>query len=303
MLVEPNTLCFKVPQEEKMQSLVAEENDIEISVVVPSYNSRDSIQALYERVSATLVGISPKYEIICTEDCGKDYSYELLLELAAKDSHLRVLKMNRNFGQQTAKTAGLSFSRGRGTAVMDCDLQDQPEFYKKAIEGLDVVLGKRIERQHNAHRKFCASIYAALSRLFAAPAFTGQCGTFSILSRKVFDAYLKFSDRNRHYLLILLWLGFNFADVEYQQAERVGSKSTYSLFSLVRHAIQGDFFQTTVLLPLIVGLGFCFSTSGRFLAVWPAEYSNLGTRLLKDKPVWWSSFCSWVVPSLLAWAS
>lgn len=276
-LPQDTTLSFQVPagDEQAQPSSVATQNEaaqVELTVVVPFYNSANTVAPMYERLTACLSKITPDYEIVCIEDCGKDDSWNRLLELAKKDSRVRVFKMSRNFGQHAAITAGLSVGRGRWTAVMDCDLQDPPEyiakFYEKAQEGYDIVLGKRLERQHSVFRKVAASVYAAMLRFFAQPSFTGQYGSFSLLSRTVVDAYLKFSDRNRHYLLILLWLGFNRTDVDYQQAERVGSKSSYSLSRLIMHALQGVFFQTTVLLQLIVGLGFAASAAGLFIAAW-----------------------------------
>ncbi len=276
MKSDPSVIDFQVPlgqaHEQLRASEVADKNTVEISVVIPVYNSERSLVPLYERLSAVLANISPDYEIVFIEDCGRDNSWQLLVDLAKKDSHVRSYKLSRNFGQHAAITAGLYYSRGNWTAVMDCDLQDPPEslpeLYQKAQEGFDIVLGKRLERKHSFFRRFFADLYAYLLRMFSTPGFTGNYGSYSLLARTVVDAYLKFTDRNRHYLLILLWLGFNRGEVEYLQGERLGGKSSYSLGKLIAHALQGIFFQTTVLLQSIVTLGFVVSFAGLCLAAY-----------------------------------
>ncbi len=82
------------------------------------------------------------------------------------------------------------------------------------------------------------------------------------------DAFLRFQDRDRHYLFILNWLGFRTATIEYEHAERHSGSSSYSFRQLVRHALDGMFFQTTVLLRWIVYVGFWVSLAGFLLAAY-----------------------------------
>jgi len=66
---------------------------------------------------------------------------------AKKKNHVKGIKLSRNFGQHQAITAGLEAAKGDWIVVMDCDLQDVPEniplFYNKAMEGFDLVVGKK----------------------------------------------------------------------------------------------------------------------------------------------------------------
>ena len=265
---------FQVSSENIQVLAVSEKSPadlVELSVVVPFYNSEHTIDGLYDRLTKVLMGLGFTYEIIFIEDCGIDNSWSKLSSLALKDSRVRSHKLSRNYGQHASITAGLSLSRGKWTIVMDCDLQDPPEYirelYEKAQSGFDIVLAKRTQRNHSVFRKASAAIYAWLLRRFGQAEYTGNYGSFSILSRNVVDAYLKFTDLNRQYLLILFWLGFERGSIDYEQEERVGSPSSYSLKSLLSHAIQGIFFQTTTLLQWIIALGFTVSASGSILAL------------------------------------
>jgi dolichol-phosphate mannosyltransferase len=154
---------------------------------------------------------------------------------------------------------------------MDCDLQDPPEsiaeLYRKALEGYDVVLARRKRKRQSAFRRFASRAYFTLLRVAAGVRLDGEFGSFSIVSRKVIDAFLRVRDRDRHYLFILDWLGFRTAAIEYAHAPRHSGESAYTLRALLRHAIDGIFFQTTHLLRWIVYAGFWISLAGFLLAL------------------------------------
>jgi polyisoprenyl-phosphate glycosyltransferase len=246
--------------------------DPEISVVVPTYGCRDCLHALHTRLTAALQSITSSYEIVFVDDRSPDGAWEVLLELARDDRHVRGLRLSRNFGQQSAITAGLEASRGNWTVVMDCDLQEPPELipalYAKAQEGFDVVFGKRRRRNVSRLRTAAARAYFRFQRTFLGNDLTGDYASFSILSRRVREAFLQIRDQDRHYLPIIRWLGFEQSSVEFDHAPRYAGKSSYNFRKLVQLAVEGVFFQTTALLVWIVWLGFALAASGVLLAVY-----------------------------------
>ncbi len=245
---------------------------VEISVVIPTYRAEGCLDALHKRLTESLQAIGKNYEIIFVEDCGPDNSWAVLKKMADADEHVLAFKLSRNFGQHMAITAGLSKARGNWTIVMDCDGQDPPELigelYEKALTGHDIVFAKRKQRTHSQLRRLASKTYFALVNMFGVTNAGGHYGSFTIISHKVREAFLKFSDVNRHYLMILVWLGFDIADIEYEQAQRYSGESSYSLYALIRLAVEGVFFQTTSLLKAIVLLGFGVSLAGSILACW-----------------------------------
>jgi polyisoprenyl-phosphate glycosyltransferase len=245
---------------------------IEISVVVPVYGCRDSLRELHGRVTEAVRGITDAYEIVLVDDCDNLGSWEICAELAGRDAAVKAYRLSRNFGQHAAITAGLAQCTGRWAVVMDCDLQDPPEsipiLYRKALEGNDVVLARRKDRRHSPFRRLAAWLYFKLMNAFSSTPIDGSFGSFSILSRKVVDAFLRFQDRERHYLFILRWIGFRSASIEYEHAARHSGSSSYDLGKLVSHALDGMFFQTTILLRWIVYLGFWVSCAGFLLAAY-----------------------------------
>lgn len=245
---------------------------VELSVVVPVYGCRESLRALHERTSAALRAITSSYEIVLVDDCDREGSWEVVAQLAREDRAVKAFRLSRNFGQHAAITAGLAQCTGRWAVVMDCDLQDPPELiaelYREARSGKDIVLARRKRKRHSFFRRIAARIYFRLMNVLAKARFDGEFGSFSIISRKVVDALLRFQDQDRHYLFILGWLGFRTSAIEYEHAPRHSGASAYSLRALIRHALSGLFFQTTVLLRWIVYFGFWLSCAGFLLAAY-----------------------------------
>jgi len=133
-----------------------------------------------------------------------------------------------------------------------------------------MTLAKRIERSHSPFRLIAARAYFKLMSKLTDEKVDGSYGSFSMLSRKVIDGFLKFEEKERHYLFILRWLGFRIGSVDYVHQARHAGRSSYTLIRLLRHAVDGMLFQASVLLRWIVGLGFLFALSGMATAVYLA---------------------------------
>jgi glycosyltransferase involved in cell wall biosynthesis len=246
---------------------------LELSVVVPAYGCRDCLPQLHERLTKQLQAITSDYEIVLVDDRSPDGSWSVLKAMATSDPHVKAIRLSRNFGQHNAITAGLAASQGEWTVVMDCDLQDPPEeipaLYDAARHGdFDLVLARRATRSHSWMRLLLARVYFKLLNTFMGTNIDGTYGTFSILSRKVVNAYLALGDRDRHYLFVLQWVGFERGSIEFEHAARAGGRSTYTLGRLIRHALSGVFFQTSNVLFYIVYLGFFLAAGGMLLALY-----------------------------------
>lgn len=258
----------------------------ELSVVIPVFNCAGCLRRLHERLTASVLGITSDYEIVLVDDRSTDGAWEILRELASTDEHVRAVRLSRNFGQHAAITAGLTRARGDWTVVMDCDLQEPPEeiprLYAKAQEGYEIVRAVREGRRHSAFRRFSATLYR---RMLSEREGDIEFSTLSIISRKVVDTFLLLRDRDREYQLVLDWLGFSQASIRFAHAEREGgAPSTYGPRELVRVALDGMFFRTTVLLRWIVFAGFCVAGLGALMAAY-AVFS----RYVEDTPPGYTS--------------
>ena len=261
-----------------------------ISVVVPVYGCAACLAQLCAQLEPVLASISDRFEIILVDDRSPDGSWDVLAELARTHPSVRAIRLSRNFGQHIAITAGLAQARGDCAVVMDCDLEDPPacipRLLAKLDEGYDLVLARRMARRHSPARIFLARAYFRLLARLTGERFEGSFGTFSVLSRKVIDSFLRFEEKERHYLFILRWLGFNAGVIDYEQQGRAAGSSSYTLGRLWRHALDGILFQATTTLRWIVGAGFLFAASGLGMAVYYAWRRIFHTSL----PGWTSLF-------------
>jgi dolichol-phosphate mannosyltransferase len=255
---------------------------MDVSVVLPVYRCAPLLEELRDRLVAALEPVG-SFELVFVEDGGDDGSWAVLERLAAADPRVRAFGLSRNFGQHAAITAGIEQARGEWVVVMDSDLQDPPEvvpqLLARARDGFDVVFARRVGRGGALRRRLASRLYARLMRTFTGRRIDPSYGSFSVIARPVADAYLRFRDRNRHYLYVLQWLGFRQTHIDYPYAERPGGGSSYTFRSLLRHAAAGVFFQTTALLRWVIYLGFGVSLLGGAAAVYFAVSELTGGAL------------------------
>jgi dolichol-phosphate mannosyltransferase len=249
-------------------------DNILLSVVVPVYGCADCLVALHSRLTDSVRTITERYELVFVDDRSVDDGWAVLVRLAREDPHVRAFRLSRNFGQDAAITAGLTQATGEWTVVMDCDLQEAPEdiprLWAAAGEGYDIVRTVRRGWRHSAFRRATSRIYR---RLTLETDVRPDYSNLSLLSRRVVDAFLRLKDRDREYMIALDWLGFDSTAVEIEHHERHAGESGYTLRRLFRVAVDGMFFRSTVLLRLVVLLGFMVAFAGIVVAAFEiADY-------------------------------
>ena len=119
-----------------------------LSLVIPCYNEQDNLRPLMTAVRAAVDPLKLSYEVVITDDCSKDKSWEILKELAGSDPRIRVQRFAFNCGESAASWAGLKAARGQYLFTLDADLQNDPKDLPKFLEALkqfDCVCGTRVE--------------------------------------------------------------------------------------------------------------------------------------------------------------
>ena len=239
-----------------------------LSVVVPVYGCADCLVALHSRLTDSVRSITDEYEFVFVDDRSLDDGWAVLERLARQDEHVRAYRLSRNFGQDAAITAGLSRASGDWVVVMDCDLQEAPEdiprMWAAAGEGYDIVRATRRGWRHSAFRRWTSRVYR---RLTLETDVRPDYSNLSLLSRRVVDAFLRLRDRDREYMIALDWLGFDSTSIEIEHHQRHAGESGYTIRRLFRVAVDGMFFRSTVLLRLVVLLGFVVALIGVIVAL------------------------------------
>ncbi len=212
-----------------------------ISVVVPVYNEEAVVFESYKRLTGVLKALPDPYELIFVNDGSRDATADILRRICGTDPAVHLIDFARNFGHQTAITAGMNYASGDAVVVIDADLQDPPEVIPAMIdkwrEGYDVVYGQRAKRKGETFFKrfTSAAFYRVLQKLTDVdiPVDTGD---FRLIDRKVCDALKQVKERNRYVRGIISWLGFKQTGVEFDRDKRFAGETKYPLKKMLRFA-------------------------------------------------------------------
>jgi glycosyltransferase involved in cell wall biosynthesis len=244
-----------------------------ISVISPVYRAEGIVDELVSQITSALETITDSYEIILVEDGGPDNSWDKIEANCRVYPHVKGVKLSRNFGQHYAITAGIDIARGEYLIIMDCDLQDDPkyipELLSKANQGFDIVYTTKDERKHSSFKNLTAKLYNIVFNYLVGNnkhKSDGNIGAFSLINRKVANAFKEYNDYHRHYLMVLRWLGYNYGYIKIEHKERFTGTSSYTLGKLIKHAIDGITSQSDKLLRIFVGIGL-FISSISFLTI------------------------------------
>jgi dolichol-phosphate mannosyltransferase len=123
------------------------ETSPEISFVIPCYNEEGNLHELIKAIRAAVEPLNLPYEVIITDDCSRDKSWEILKEFAAGDKRIRPQRLAFNSGESAAQWAGMKSARGKYIVTLDADLQNDPKDLPKLLEGLkqyDCACGTRV---------------------------------------------------------------------------------------------------------------------------------------------------------------
>jgi polyisoprenyl-phosphate glycosyltransferase len=234
------------------------------SVVVPIYNEVEVLPTLYQRLTKTMEGVGEPYEIIFINDGSTDETGNLLLELRAQDTRVKLVSFSRNFGHQMAITAGLDYSSGNAVIVMDGDLQDPPEVIPQLIAqwraGNDIVFAVRSARMgESAFKRVTASLFYRTLQWLTTTQIPVDAGDFRLMSRAAVEALKPIRERNRFVRGLVGWIGFRRTSITYVRDSRYAGATKYPLGRMIRFALNGVFSFSFLPLQLATYLGFAVS--------------------------------------------
>ncbi|MGA2786400.1 MAG: glycosyltransferase family 2 protein [Verrucomicrobiota bacterium] len=234
-----------------------------ISVIVPCYNEEAVLPKLFERMSAVASSWGTDYEIICVDDGSRDHTWELLKAQNQKDPRWRGLSFARNFGHQTAVSAGLYHATGDAAVIIDADLQDPPEEITRMLakwrEGHDVVFAVRKKRKDPLVKRTLAwGFYRLLARMTPFPIPT-EAGDFCLLDRKVMAVINSLPERSRYLRGLRTWCGFKQTALEFERGERAAGVPQYTFKKSFKLAMDGLFSFSAAPLRLATYLGLWVS--------------------------------------------
>lgn len=216
-----------------------------LSAVIACYKDEQAIPIMHERLSQVFNKLSVDYEIIFVNDGSPDNSEDVIKKIVEKDLKVIGINHSRNFSSQMAFTSGMDIATGDAIVFLDGDLQDPPEiikdFYKKWIEGYDVVYGVRTKREAPL---WMAISYKMFYRIFHKMSYIKMpldAGDFSLIDRKVVNVLKQFPERDRFLRGLRAWVGFKQTGIKYIRPERMFGKTTNNFLKNFQWATKGIF--------------------------------------------------------------
>jgi dolichol-phosphate mannosyltransferase len=233
-----------------------------LSVVCPAFEEEEVLPRFHAELCAALAPLAGGYdvEILYVDDGSRDRTLEVMRRLAASDARVRYLSLSRNFGQQTALTAGLEHAGGDVVITLDADLQHPPELIPVLLgrwrEGHDVVLTLRQQDQHlGPFKRFTSRAFYKVMRWLSDIEVRAEASDYRLLSRKAVDGLLRLPETHRFLRGMVSWLGFSSTTVLFEVASRGAGHSKYTLWRLLNLAGDGmlSFSKLPLRLPLVFG--------------------------------------------------
>lgn len=244
-----------------------------ISLVVPMYNEEEGLDAFFTRTIPILDNIAANWEILCINDGSADATAEGIAGWHRRDPRIKLVGLSRNFGKETALTAGLFHASGDAVIPIDADLQDPPELIPEMLAqwraGYKVVMATRRQRASDSWAKKHSALlfYRIIGRLSrnAIPANTGD---FRLLDRSVVMAIRQLPERTRFMKGLMSWVGFPTTHIYYDRPERHAGETKFSFLALWNLGLDGLFSFTTIPLRVWTYLGAAISLLSLFYAIY-----------------------------------
>jgi len=251
---------------------------VNLSVVVPVYNSEQSLPALVSRLHPVLKAAASAYEIIFINDGSRDRSWQVICELAAQNSWIRGIDLMRNFGQHNALLCGIRAAQYEIIVTMDDDLQHPPEeipkLLEKLAEGHEVVYGTPEEEQHGFWRDLASQITKIALQTAMGSEIARRVSAFRVFRTHVRDAFAHYQGSFVSIDVLLTWATTRFAAIPVHHDPRTIGASNYTFRKLAVHAFNMITGFSTLPLQLaslmgvaltFLGMGLLVFVIGRYL--------------------------------------
>lgn len=285
-----------------------------ISVVVPCYNEEETVSKFFAEFSLRTEELQNKteIEIIFVDDGSHDRTLNEIKKIKknnkSKNIRVRYLSFSRNFGKESAMYAGLKSALGDYCCVMDVDLQDPPELLSEMFNELsdvnseyDCIATKRKTRvgEPVIRSWFSKKFYDIINK-YSQTEIVNGARDYRLMSRKMVDAVLSLSERNRFSKGLFSWVGFKTKWISYDNIERVAGTTKWNFWKLFKYALDGFASFTAILLKLPV-IGVIFGFLGLIASILFAILKvgvNINTALILggfSLLLLFLSLCFWVV--------
>lgn len=271
---------------------------IDISIVVPLYNEEESLPELQDWIARVMTENKFSYEVIFVNDGSTDRSWEVIEELQAKNTCIRGIKFQRNYGKSAALHVGFQATNGEVVITMDADLQDSPdeipELYRMITEEkFDLVSGWKKKRYDPLSKTIPTKIYNGVNRMMSGIKLHDMNCGLKAYRKEVVKSIEIFGEMHRYIPVIAKAAGFpKIGEKVVQHQERKYGVTKFGLNRFVNGFL--DLFTITFItrfgkkpMHFFGLLGTLFFMLGSGITLWLVInklFIDTGSRLIADRP-------------------
>lgn len=268
---------------------VEERPEIQVSVVIPVYNSQDCLSELVRRLTATLENLGKRYEVILVNDCSTDNSWERIVEQTKTHDRLKGINLRRNFGQDNAIMAGLNYSSGDTVVLMDDDLQDNPDnipmLLAEVEKGYDVCYASFDIRKEPWFKVFGSRLNDKIANIILRKPKEVYLSPYKAITRGVVNEIIKYHGPYPYIDGLIFRVTRNIAQVTIEHQKRFAGAGNYTLVKSIRVCSRLATNFSIMPLRLAIFAGLVSSFVGFILAI----YFIIQQLVVGDAPSGWVS--------------
>lgn len=247
-----------------------------LSVIIPVYNSQESLCPLVERLLPVVTALAKDFEILLINDGSQDQSWETITELTKTHPYVYGINLMRNYGQHNALLCGIRAARYELILTIDDDLQHPPEEIPTLIQHLDqrydVVYGTPREEQHGFWRDLASIITKLALQSTMGVETSRKVSAFRVFRTKLRDAFTNYRSSYISIDVLLTWGTTRFGAIPVQHQPRQIGTSNYTFRKLITHALNMITGFSTLPLQIASIIGFVFVLFGLCLLLYVLGY-------------------------------
>lgn len=218
-----------------------------ISIVIPVFNESANFARLYASLCAVMLQVEGyTFEVILVDDGSQDDSWDKILGLSIQDKRIRGLRFTRNFGTQSATSAGYDHAQGDAIITLDADMQHPPSLLPTMIqaweEGCVVVCPRRVAWNDSFLKRATAWLHYYFLETYSGLEMPRNVNDFRLIDRQVLVLINSMSEQPRFLRGMLAWTGFKPKFINYESPQRLDGVTGYTwrkLFSLALDGVVG----------------------------------------------------------------
>tara|TARA_B100000989_G_C19480886_1_gene445077 strand:- start:198 stop:1121 length:924 start_codon:yes stop_codon:yes gene_type:complete len=215
-----------------------------LAIIAPCFNEEQNIKNFYKRLTDTISELKLEYKIYFVDDGSEDDTWQIIKNLKANDDKIIAIKLSRNFGHQSAISAGIKKAEADYVVFLDVDLQDPPELIKEMYDKMistnsNIIYAQRNKSNENFFKKTTSKLFYKIFNVLSEIKIPERTSDFRMVDNKVLKELKKFSEQNPFYRGIVTWIGFKSDKVFFDRPNRTSGSTGWTPKKMINFSIDG----------------------------------------------------------------